>query len=71
LLSLLILGPEDTPYEGNVFVFDVLLPPEYPRQPPLVHYYNRCDGRLNPNLYEDGKVLGMRCGRRASNGLLY
>lgn len=56
VLSLLIMGPEDTPYEGNMFVFDVQLHADYPHHPPTCYYHNRCEGRLNPNLYEDGKV---------------
>lgn len=32
----LILGPDDTPYATGAFVFDILLPPEYPNKPPLV-----------------------------------
>lgn len=31
-----ISGPVDTPYEGGLFVFDVLLPKNYPVDPPLV-----------------------------------
>eukprot|EP00102_Acyrthosiphon_pisum_P022765 XP_016659975.1 PREDICTED: (E3-independent) E2 ubiquitin-conjugating enzyme UBE2O-like [Acyrthosiphon pisum] len=56
LFSLMIRGPEKTPYAGGLFLFDVKIPPTYPIQPPLCHYYSYCDDRLNPNLYEDGKV---------------
>jgi ubiquitin-conjugating enzyme E2 O len=56
LLSVMIAGPSKTPYEGGLFVFDVQLGGEYPRAPPLCHYHSYCTDRLNPNLYEDGKV---------------
>lgn len=50
-----IIGPEDTPYADVIFFFDILMGPRYPMEPPHVwfHSYGR---RLNPNLYEDGKV---------------
>lgn len=56
LFSIMIRGPEKTPYAGGLFMFDVKIPHTYPAQPPLCHYYSFCDERLNPNLYEDGKV---------------
>uniref|UniRef100_A0A7S3NKX8 UBC core domain-containing protein n=1 Tax=Aureoumbra lagunensis TaxID=44058 RepID=A0A7S3NKX8_9STRA len=57
LLRALIIGPEDTPYNQLLFVFDLQLPKNYPAEPPDVHY--RACGvqeRLNPNLYACGKV---------------
>ncbi|KAI9341773.1 hypothetical protein DFJ73DRAFT_661686 [Zopfochytrium polystomum] len=58
LMRVLMVGPDGTPYEQGLFLFDVLLPPEYPQTPPSVYFhswtYGR--GRLNPNLYEEGKV---------------
>lgn len=56
LLSIMIAGPGKTPYEGGLFAFDVQLGGEYPRAPPMCHYVSYCSDRLNPNLYEDGKV---------------
>ncbi|WJX68455.1 ubiquitin-conjugating enzyme [Trifolium repens] len=50
-----IIGAEGTPYHDGLFFFDVRFPSDYPYVPPLVHYH--AGGlRLNPNLYEDGKV---------------
>lgn len=67
LLSVLIRGPERTPYEDGLFVFDIQLGHDYPKTPPLCHYISYCRDRLNPNLYEDGKVcvslLGTWSGR--------
>lgn len=63
----MITGPVDTPYEHGLFVFDVHLPPDYPASPPVFFYLSQCSGRLNPNLYDDGKVcvslLGTWSGR--------
>jgi ubiquitin-protein ligase len=67
LLSIMIEGPQNTPYEGGLFFFDIQLSKEYPNTPPLCHYISYCTDRLNPNLYEDGKVcvslLGTWSGR--------
>jgi len=55
LLRVAIEGPEDTPYEGGLFVFDIHLPATYPALPPKVFYW--AYGKyINPNLYECGKV---------------
>ncbi|XP_064618158.1 LOW QUALITY PROTEIN: (E3-independent) E2 ubiquitin-conjugating enzyme UBE2O-like [Liolophura sinensis] len=56
LFSIMIVGPANTPYEDGLFFFDVQLPSDYPKEPPLFHYLSYCPDRLNPNLYEDGKV---------------
>lgn len=67
LLSVLIEGPKRTPYEDGLFAFDIQLGHDYPISPPLCHYISYCSDRLNPNLYEDGKVcvslLGTWSGR--------
>lgn len=67
LLSVLIEGPKSTPYEDGLFAFDIQLGHDYPISPPMCHYISYCSDRLNPNLYEDGKVcvslLGTWSGR--------
>ncbi|KAJ9177018.1 hypothetical protein P3X46_012274 [Hevea brasiliensis] len=55
LLRAVIIGPAGTPYHDGLFVFDCLFPPNYPDTPPMVYYYSG-GLRLNPNLYECGKV---------------
>ncbi|MFS8024241.1 putative ubiquitin-conjugating enzyme E2, ubiquitin-conjugating enzyme/RWD [Helianthus anomalus] len=55
LLRAVIVGPAGTPYHDGLFVFDVHFPPTYPDTPPMVYYYSG-GLRLNPNLYDDGKV---------------
>ena len=66
LLRAMIVGPPGTPYQDAVFLFDLQLPPEFPQQPPSVHYLSHGQ-RINPNLYENGKVclslLGTWTGR--------
>ncbi|XP_061582756.1 (E3-independent) E2 ubiquitin-conjugating enzyme UBE2O-like isoform X2 [Cololabis saira] len=56
LFSALIKGPTRTPYEDGLFLFDIQLPNIYPAVPPLFRYLTQCSGRLNPNLYDNGKV---------------
>ncbi|KAG2482283.1 hypothetical protein HYH03_018796, partial [Edaphochlamys debaryana] len=54
----IITGPQGTPYEGGLFVFDIFCPAGYPSEPPVMMVYNTGGGkaRYNPNLYADGKV---------------
>jgi baculoviral IAP repeat-containing protein 6 len=53
-----ITGPDDTPYAGGIFVFDVWFPCNYPASPPKVLLCTTGGGsvRFNPNLYNCGKV---------------
>lgn len=55
LLRVAIIGSKDTPYEDCLFFFDLQLPEDYPVKPPKVYFHSH-GRRLNPNLYEDGKV---------------
>ena len=52
-----VCGPEDTPYYGGAFCFEVRFPDDYPFSPPSFNYLTN-DGRtrFNPNLYKNGKV---------------
>lgn len=56
-VKVMVLGPSGTPYENGFYFFDVIYPNNYPMNPPHVDFKTG-DGRsrLNPNLYEDGKV---------------
>lgn len=55
LLRAVIIGPAETPYHDGLFFFDIVLPSDYPNQPPQVYYHSH-GYRLNPNLYENGAV---------------
>ncbi|KAF3444125.1 hypothetical protein FNV43_RR13815 [Rhamnella rubrinervis] len=70
LLRAVIIGPSGTPYQDGLFVFDCLFPTDYPNSPPMVYYYSG-GLRLNPNLYECGKVclslLGTWSGSKNEN----
>ncbi|TXG66965.1 hypothetical protein EZV62_008240 [Acer yangbiense] len=55
LLRAVIIGAEGTPYHDGLFFFDVFFPSGYPNVPPLV-YYHSGGLRINPNLYNCGKV---------------
>ena len=53
----MIIGPEDTPYENGIYLFNFHFPTNYPYSPPILTYLTN-DGstRFNPNLYRSGKV---------------
>ncbi|PIN23247.1 Ubiquitin-protein ligase [Handroanthus impetiginosus] len=55
LLRAVIIGASGTPYHDGLFFFDILLPSNYPEQPPSVYYHSH-GYYLNPNLYQNGKV---------------
>ncbi|XP_051146491.1 probable ubiquitin-conjugating enzyme E2 23 [Andrographis paniculata] len=55
LLRAVIVGAYGTPYQDGLFFFDFLLPTEYPDVPPSAYYHSR-GWRINPNLYEEGRV---------------
>ena len=53
----LIIGPQNTPYFGGYFIFDIKFPTNYPEKPPeikMLTINNKV--RFNPNLYQCGKV---------------
>lgn len=52
----LITGPPDTPYANGCFIFDICIPNNYPNECPMINFRNSGRKRMNPNLYEDGKV---------------
>lgn len=53
----MIVGPEDTPYFGGYYFFELTYPVDYPHSPPVVNYCTNGERvRFNPNLYCCGKV---------------
>ncbi|KAI4286382.1 MAG: hypothetical protein L6R35_004366 [Caloplaca aegaea] len=57
-LRVLIVGPSGTPFALAPFLFDIHLSPQFPYQAPsaFFHSWTNGIGRVNPNLYEDGKA---------------
>ncbi|XP_062103036.1 putative ubiquitin-conjugating enzyme E2 38 [Humulus lupulus] len=55
LLRAVIVGPPGTPYHDGLFTFDCIFCESYPYKPPSVYYYSS-GLRINPNLYNNGKV---------------
>ncbi|KAL5203329.1 hypothetical protein ABZP36_014281 [Zizania latifolia] len=67
LLRAVIIGPPGTPYHDGLFFFDAQFTSTYPATPPVVHYHSG-GLRLNPNLYECGKVCLSLLGTWAGSG---
>ncbi|KAJ0250439.1 ubiquitin-conjugating enzyme E2 26 [Hirschfeldia incana] len=55
LMRAVIVGAEGTPYHDGLFFFDIHFTDTYPSVPPMVHYHSG-GLRINPNLYNCGKV---------------
>lgn len=68
LLRCVIIGPRDTPYENAPFLIDLYLPERFPIDPPLAHFHSWTSGlgRINPNLYEEGRICLSLLGTWAS-----
>lgn len=58
LLRVLIIGPSGTPYAYAPFLFDITLHSQFPSEAPTAFFHSWTNGvgRVNPNLYENGKV---------------
>ena len=58
LISFIISGPKDTPYDNGLFEFHAYFPTNYPESVPevLLHTTGNNTVRFNPNLYDSGKV---------------
>lgn len=55
--KIMIIGPQDTPYENGFYFFQFTFPYNYPFEPPAVKYCTQGNNiRFNPNLYVCGKV---------------
>jgi hypothetical protein len=48
-----IVGPDDTPFAGGLWLFDILFPNDYPASPPLCKFLTTGNGRtrVSSNLY--------------------
>ncbi|CAH1801343.1 unnamed protein product [Owenia fusiformis] len=51
--EVLIMGPQDTPYEDGFFKAHLTFPKEYPQKPPLLKFVSEI---WHPNIDENGEV---------------
>lgn len=54
----MIVGPEDSLYEGGFLFFNIRFPSNYPFTPPDVSYVSRNKIRMHPNIYVAGHSNG-------------
>ena len=56
-MKMLIIGPDNTPYQGGFYFFNITIPTNYPFSPPKFKFLTNCDSiRYHPNFYVDGYV---------------
>uniref|UniRef100_A0A6C0E5Y4 Ubiquitin-conjugating enzyme E2 Z n=1 Tax=viral metagenome TaxID=1070528 RepID=A0A6C0E5Y4_9ZZZZ len=56
-ISIMIVGPSDTPYQNGFYFFDMTIPTNYPLSPPEVRFTTSGDRiRFHPNFYVEGFV---------------
>lgn len=69
LISAMITGPVDTPYEGCLFFFDVFLPPSYPLKQPHAKYikFHNTNSQIHPNIFHDGSICLSLLNQAAKN----
>jgi len=70
IISVMIAGPKNTPYENGLFEFHIYLPTDYPNSAPQVLINTTGGGliRFNPNLYANGKVCLSLLGTWSGSG---
>ena len=67
-MKVLITGPNDTPYDSGIFIFDVYTGDDYPNHAPKMQFLNHGKKRFNPNLYNCGKVCLSLLGTWSGHG---
>lgn len=56
-MTMMIVGPKDTPYQYGFYLFDITLPYNYPLEPPKIRFMTQSDKiRFHPNFYVEGYV---------------
>lgn len=56
--TIIIFGPDDTPYEGGMFKAKITFPEDYPYNPPQVKFISDI---YHPNIYDKGENKGKVC----------
>lgn len=56
-MEVLLVGPQDTPYEGGYFKVKIKMPHDYPIGPPSVFFITKI---FHPNISENGIVCFLR-----------
>jgi ubiquitin-conjugating enzyme E2 A len=49
----IIIGPDDTPYEGGIYELELSIPYNYPVKPPKVRFKTEI---FHPNIYKNGNI---------------
>jgi ubiquitin-protein ligase len=56
VMSVLITGPDRTPYAGGCFIFDIRIPANFPSSPPSIELVNKPTAVIHPNINSLGAV---------------
>jgi baculoviral IAP repeat-containing protein 6 len=70
IMQFIITGPEQTPYSNGCFLFNLVIPSNFPNDPPKCLLVTTGGGtvRFNPNLYNCGKVCLSLLGTWSGSG---
>lgn len=59
LHSLLIIGPDNTPFEKILFTFDIFLPSNYPNVLPIVHFNQLSGISISPYIHRTNGIVNL------------
>jgi len=67
-MRVLITGPDNTPYDSGIFIFDVYITDKYPHEPPKMRFLNNGGKRFNPNVKKKGQLCLSLLGTWSGDG---